>query len=114
MPPVRRCGEAMYSQAKAYVSRTVVTGLVGLIWFYKRVVSPWLRPSCRFPITCSQYAVHVLRRDGVIKGCARAFKRFVQCNPWVSVERVSAAEQRDDERCRERYKRQHKEQHELR
>ena len=35
---------------------------------YKRFVSPWLPPSCRFEPTCSEYMYQAIEKKGVLKG----------------------------------------------
>ena len=49
---------------------------------YKRVVSPFLPPACRFHPTCSEYAAQAVEVHGAIKGSALAVGRVVRCNPW--------------------------------
>ncbi|MBY0292000.1 MAG: membrane protein insertion efficiency factor YidD [Alphaproteobacteria bacterium] len=56
--------------------------LKSLIYFYRVVISPWLRPHCRFLPTCSQYALDALDRYGPYKGGILAFKRLCRCHPW--------------------------------
>jgi putative membrane protein insertion efficiency factor len=38
---------------------------------------------CRFTPTCSRFAEVVVRRDGVIGGGWKTFKRVARCNPWT-------------------------------
>ena len=52
------------------------------IYFYRAVISPWLRPRCRFLPTCSQYALDALDRYGPYKGSILALKRVCRCHPW--------------------------------
>lgn len=52
-----------------------------LISFYKREISPFLPPACRFEPTCSEYARIAVERFGVIKGGALALWRIMRCNP---------------------------------
>jgi putative component of membrane protein insertase Oxa1/YidC/SpoIIIJ protein YidD len=33
--------------------------------FYKRAISPWLPPACRFEPTCSSYAREAIERHGL-------------------------------------------------
>lgn len=53
-----------------------------LLYFYRWVISPLLRPRCRFLPTCSQYALDALDRYGPYKGSIIAFKRLCRCHPW--------------------------------
>ena len=63
---------------KKILSRT----LIGVITFYKNVISPWLMPACRYTPTCSEYAIEAIRKYGALKGGCMALKRFSRCHPW--------------------------------
>lgn len=52
------------------------------IKFYKREISPFLRPACRFIPTCSEYAYEAIERFGVFKGSLLALWRILRCNPF--------------------------------
>ena len=58
-------------------------GVVLLIRGYQRFISPILPPSCRFYPTCSQYAIEVVQRHGVLKGGGLAIWRLLRCGPWT-------------------------------
>jgi putative membrane protein insertion efficiency factor len=55
-----------------------------LILFYRKGISPYTPPSCRYLPTCSQYALEAIERYGASKGIWLAFKRFLRCNPLHS------------------------------
>ena len=55
--------------------------LIGLIKFYKMVISPYLTPSCRYLPTCSDYTIECLKTYGLIKGIAKSTKRILSCHP---------------------------------
>jgi hypothetical protein len=61
--------------------------LLGLIWLYKKLVSPVLPaifgPSCgcRFRPTCSHYAAEAVRTHGAIRGAWLAARRLLKCTP---------------------------------
>ncbi len=65
-----------------YVSRLITKLLVGLVWLYKRVISPWTPASCRFTPTCSTYAIEALQKHGPLKGSYLALRRILRCHPW--------------------------------
>jgi putative membrane protein insertion efficiency factor len=48
---------------------------------YKRFVSPWLPPACRFHPTCSEYAIAAIDRHGAGRGMMLAMWRVLRCNP---------------------------------
>lgn len=56
--------------------------LLGLIRFYRKHISPYKAPSCKFIPTCSQYGLEAVERFGALKGGALAVWRILRCNPW--------------------------------
>jgi putative membrane protein insertion efficiency factor len=54
---------------------------VAILDFYKRAISPWLPPACRFEPTCSVYAREAIERHGFAKGCFLALQRLLRCHP---------------------------------
>jgi putative membrane protein insertion efficiency factor len=53
-----------------------------LIRGYQLLLSPWLRPSCRYYPSCSQYAIEALDSHGVVRGGILALRRLARCHPW--------------------------------
>jgi putative membrane protein insertion efficiency factor len=49
---------------------------------YRRVISPLMRPHCRYSPSCSEYALDAVREYGVIRGAVLAAWRVMRCNPW--------------------------------
>jgi putative membrane protein insertion efficiency factor len=58
------------------------TFLIFLLKFYKKGISPYLPPSCRFTPTCSEYAMEAINRFGAAKGGWLAVKRISKCHPF--------------------------------
>lgn len=56
--------------------------LIAPIRFYRRFISPYTPPSCRYTPTCSQYAIEALRKHGPFKGTWLAVRRILRCHPW--------------------------------
>ena len=56
--------------------------LLGLIYFYKFLISPLLPKSCRFTPTCSSYGLDAIREYGIIKGSFLTLWRILRCNPF--------------------------------
>ncbi|WP_373896107.1 membrane protein insertion efficiency factor YidD [Virgibacillus natechei] len=55
---------------------------LGLIKFYRKAISPFKPPSCRFYPTCSEYGLQAIRRFGSIKGGYLTVKRISKCHPF--------------------------------
>lgn len=56
--------------------------LIGAIRFYRRAVSPWSLPSCRYIPTCSAYAQKAIERHGAGRGSWLALRRLLRCHPF--------------------------------
>jgi uncharacterized protein len=77
--------------------------LLMVIGFYRRVISPFTPPSCRFTPTCSAYADEAVRRFGAGRGGWLALRRVLRCHPFggsgydpVPEERQGTGEERHD------------------
>jgi putative membrane protein insertion efficiency factor len=55
--------------------------LLSLIQIYRKGVSPYTPPCCRYIPTCSQYAIQAIEKHGAARGLWMAIKRIVRCNP---------------------------------
>lgn len=58
--------------------------LLGLIWLYRRALSPYLGGHCRFEPSCSEYTRRALIEHGVLKGLGLGMKRILRCHPFSS------------------------------
>lgn len=82
--------------------------LIGLVQFYRWVISPMLGPRCRYYPSCSEYALIALKRYGAVKGSQLAIKRILRCHPGceggidpvpgVPLEPTEPEEKNDDDR----------------
>ena len=57
--------------------------LLFLIRFYKRNISPHVKPACRYIPTCSEYAQTAIERFGAVRGGGMSLRRVLRCNPFV-------------------------------
>jgi uncharacterized protein len=53
-----------------------------LLKFYKRIISPYVPPGCRFLPSCSDYAAEAVQKHGPWRGGLFALKRLCRCHPW--------------------------------
>jgi uncharacterized protein len=56
---------------------------VSAIRWYHTTLSPHLPTRCRFKPSCSQYAIAVIERHGLLGGSWRAAWRIARCGPWT-------------------------------
>jgi len=56
--------------------------MLGCVRFYRRFLSPWLPPACRFEPTCSQYALEAIEMHGAWKGGWLSLRRLLRCQPF--------------------------------
>ena len=49
--------------------------MLALIRFYRRAISPYTAPTCRYIPTCSQYAIEAIEKYGALKGGWLAIKQ---------------------------------------
>ena len=54
--------------------------VIGFIHLYQHYAPEYLRRSCLFKPTCSEYMLLAIEKYGLIKGTALSFKRFERCN----------------------------------
>lgn len=57
-------------------------GMLVMLRFYKREISPALPPCCRYTPTCSEYAMQAVEKYGAAKGGWLAAKRVLRCHPF--------------------------------
>lgn len=75
--PVRTVGLLM-----KLVSGSIGWLVLRLIAAYRRWVSPFLGPRCRFSPSCSEYAAEAITRFGPWRGGMLALRRLVRCQPF--------------------------------
>jgi putative component of membrane protein insertase Oxa1/YidC/SpoIIIJ protein YidD len=78
-------------EAINFISRILAIPLLLLVLVYQKTLSPdhgMLRPwfpygYCKFHPSCSEYAVIVLRRQGIV-GLYKIIYRLIKCRPGVA------------------------------
>ena len=55
---------------------------IAIVEFYRRHISPFKPPCCRFIPTCSQYALEAFEEWGFFIGLALTVWRILRCNPF--------------------------------
>ena len=65
-----------------WINRAFSWLMILLIRFYQQAISPYLRPSCRYTPTCSQYFIEAVKKYGPFKGSYLGIKRLLRCHPW--------------------------------
>ena len=64
------------------VKNLPMKGMLVMLRFYKREISPMLPPCCRYTPTCSEYAMQAVEKYGAVKGGWLAAKRILRCHPF--------------------------------
>ena len=67
------------------MTRLVSFALSAPIHFYRRFISPFSPPACRFQPTCSAYALEAIKTHGPARGFVLAVRRIARCHPitWL-------------------------------
>jgi len=53
-----------------------------MVKVYRKYISPYKRPCCRFYPTCSQYMYDAVGKYGAVKGVYLGVKRIFRCHPF--------------------------------
>ena len=64
------------------VKNLPMKGMLVMLRFYKREISPMLPPCCRYTPTCSEYAMQAVEKYGAVKGGWLPAKRILRCHPF--------------------------------
>ena len=56
--------------------------ILACIRLYRRGISPYTPPTCRYIPTCSQYALEAVEKYGAWKGGWLAIRRICRCHPF--------------------------------
>jgi len=83
-------------------SKSVGGLILAGIWVYRRLLSPWLPPCCRFQPTCSAYAALAVRRHGPLTGSLLSVWRLLRCHPLYRGPVVDPVPPLSEPRCADR------------
>ncbi len=72
------------SMEQGGVDEEVKYVLIGIIFLYQRLISPFLGDHCRFYPTCSEYFRQALIKWGFWKGSWMGMVRICKCHPFHS------------------------------
>lgn len=84
-----KCDHVRRTGVEPEIESTVPSGgrgvrfCLALLRGYKRFISPFFPPSCRFTPTCSQYAIDAVQKHGVMRGLLLAVWRLLRCHPFA-------------------------------
>ncbi|HKY63892.1 MAG TPA: membrane protein insertion efficiency factor YidD [bacterium] len=56
--------------------------LIFMVRAYKRGISPWLPPACRFHPSCSVYAIQCLETHPTARALHLIVSRLLRCQPF--------------------------------
>ena len=77
------CEDARRSGSPSAGSCSIAARLLILpIKFYRRFISPFFPPCCRFTPSCSAYAIEALRKRGFWIGSFLTVWRLLRCHPF--------------------------------
>jgi putative membrane protein insertion efficiency factor len=51
---------------------------------YKRYISPFIPPACRFEPTCSVYMYRAIQKKGFSRGFLLGIRRLLRCHPFCA------------------------------
>lgn len=57
--------------------------MIGSIRFYRRRISPFTPPSCRYYPTCSAYGLEAVEKYGAARGGWLTLRRILRCHPFA-------------------------------
>lgn len=58
---------------------------ISFILLYRYTISPYLGSCCIFKVSCSKYAIYVLKRFKFYIGLILIIRRILRCNPFSKI-----------------------------
>lgn len=56
--------------------------IIYILRLYKRLISPFLPPACRFTPTCSEYAIEAFEKKPTLTAARLTVVRLAKCHPF--------------------------------
>jgi putative membrane protein insertion efficiency factor len=56
--------------------------IIFILSMYKRFISPFLPPACRFIPTCSEYAIEAFEKKSILAALWLTTVRLAKCHPF--------------------------------
>ena len=66
----------------SFFSALLAGGLILMVRFYQKGISPMIGPHCRFTPTCSQYFILAVEKYGPVRGSLKGIFRILRCHPF--------------------------------
>lgn len=79
--PARYASGALKGSAVLRAVDVASRVMLGVLAFYRREVTPFLPPNCRFVPSCSAYMVEAISEYGAQRGFVLSAWRVLRCNP---------------------------------
>ena len=74
--------QVLAEEPRALWVRVLSWPLLAVIRFYRRFISPFTPPTCRFYPSCSAYGAEAITLHGPFRGTAMAAWRILKCQPF--------------------------------
>ena len=65
-----------------FLNNIITNLLIFTIRLYQLILSPFLKPNCRYLPSCSEYSIAALKEHGLIVGLFYSAKRILSCHPF--------------------------------
>lgn len=73
---------ALCTKPEPAFPRAISFAMLSILAFYKKHITEFLPPNCRFVPTCSTYMVEAITTYGAWKGFILSSWRVIRCNPF--------------------------------
>lgn len=60
-------------------NKILTSFFIAPIKVYQIFISPYLPRACKYEVSCSRYAINVIKKYGIIRGLYLATRRIISC-----------------------------------